>query len=158
MSEYTVRRFDTGDAVAVYELISKTAYTTNSILYEDGYIKEFLKWVEPDMLIERASRTHFYVICDGDTVICSGAIGPYMGREDESELLNIYLLPEYQGMGVGRMIVETLERDEYYLRAKRIVVRSSLNALKFYKRFGYDHVNGEFAIGEDDTFSLEKFR
>lgn len=158
MSQFTVRRFEPKDAQAVYNVISITTHTTNSIVYEPHYIDKFLEWVTPEKLIERASLTHFYVICDRETVVCSGAIGPHLGREDESELLNIYILPEYQGKGLGKMILETLERDEYFLRAKRIVLYSSLNAVKFYRKFGYDHVDGEITIGEEENYPMEKFR
>ena len=36
---------------------------------------------------------------------------------------NIYykvVLPELHKKGIGRMIIETLERDEYFLRVRRI--------------------------------------
>lgn len=41
-----------------------------------------------------------------------GAIGPYWGKEDESSLFTIFVLTDYQGKGVGRRIVETLENDD----------------------------------------------
>lgn len=158
MGQITVRRFEEKDARAVSDMISKTVHVTNSIVYEPQYIENFLDLVSPQKIIERAGWTHYYVVCDGDTVICSGAIGPHLGREDESEFFNIYLLPEYQGRGIGRLIIETLEQDEYFLRAKRIYIHASLNALKFYQKMGYSHVNGEFAIDDDHSYMLEKFR
>lgn len=158
MDRYTVRRFEERDAQAVSDMIAKTAYITNSKVYDSYYIKNFLEWVSPEKIAERASWTHYYVICDGDKIICSGAIGPHLDREDESEFFNLFLMPEYQGLGLGKMMVDTLEQDEFFLRAKRIYVHSSLNALKFYQKLGYDHVNGEFAIDEDDNYMLEKFR
>lgn len=158
MVPFTVRRFQKKDAQAVYELIAKTTRTTNSIVYEPQYIDDFLEWVTPEKIIERASWTHFYVICHGNTVVCSGAVGPYLGHEEECEFFNIYLLPEYQGKGIGKLMVQTLEQDEFFLRSRRVFVRSSLNALKFYQKLGYDHVNGEFHIDDDDTYRLEKFR
>ncbi len=32
------------------------------------------------------------------------------GKEDESSLFTIFVLPEYQGKGIGRKIIETLEK------------------------------------------------
>ena len=158
MERFTVRRFEEKDAQAVTELIATTSRIVNAKVYEPEYIENFLEWVSPEKIIERASWTHFYVICDGDDIICSGAIGPHQGREDESELFNIFLLPEYQGKGVGKLIIDTLEQDEFFLRAKRIYIHSAMNALKFYRKMGYDHVNGEFAIDDEDSYTLEKFR
>ena len=45
-------------------------------------------------------------------------------------------------MGIGRKIIETLEQDEYFLRAKRIEVPASITAFNFYRKFGYDFKNG----------------
>jgi N-acetylglutamate synthase-like GNAT family acetyltransferase len=68
------------------------------------------------------------------------------------------VVPEYQGKGIGRMIIDTLEQDEFFLRAKRVYIHSAMNAIKFYQKMGYDHVNGEIVIDEDDSYMLEKFR
>ena len=33
-----------------------------------------------------------------------------------------------------------------------------MNALKFYQKMGYNHINGEFAIDDEDSYTLEKLR
>ena len=116
------------------------------------------KMFTPDRVIERAGWTHFYVVCDGNVIVGCGAIGPYWGKEDESSLFNIFVLPEYQGKGVGRKIIETLESDDYFLRAKRIEIPASITACPFYKKMGYTYKNGIDIIDEEQLFRLEKFR
>ena len=39
---------------------------------------------------------------------------------------------EYIEKRIGRKIIETLEKDEFYLRAKRIEVPASITACEFY--------------------------
>lgn len=112
----------------------------------------------PSGVIERAGWTHFYVVCDNDSIIGCGSIAPYCEKEDESCLFTIFVLPEYQGMGVGRRIIEILETDEYYLRAKRIEVPASITACDFYKKLGYTYKNGIDVVDEQQIFHLEKFR
>ena len=73
-------------------------------------------------------------------------------------MFTIFVLPEYQGKGVGRKIIETLENDEYFLRAKRIEVPASITACDFYKKLGYTYKNGIDVIDEQQVFHLEKFR
>ncbi|MGN0314297.1 MAG: GNAT family N-acetyltransferase, partial [Fusicatenibacter sp.] len=46
-------------------------------------------------------------------------------------MTSIFVLPDYQGKGVGRKIVETMEADEYFRRAWRTEVGSSLAAVHF---------------------------
>ena len=153
-----VRRFQDADAVEVSALIAKTLRTTNSKDYSPEYIENDVEKLGPEQVIQRAAWTHFYVVCDGDTIVGCGAIGPYWGKTDESSLFTIFVLPEYQGKGVGRTIIETLEQDEYFLRAKRIEIPSSITALNFYKKMGYDHKPGFERPDEEQLYRLEKYR
>lgn len=68
------------------------------------------------------------------------------------------MLPDYQGKGIGRKIVETLENDEYFLRAKRIEIPSSITGCEFYKKFGYNYKNGVNEVDDEGIIRLEKFR
>ena len=61
-------------------------------------------------------------------------------------------------MGIGRKIVETLEQDEYFLRAKRVEVPASITAVNFYRKLGYDYKNGVDRPDEEQIYRLEKFR
>lgn len=153
-----IRRFRETDANEVSALIAKTLRTTNIKDYSSEYIENDVKTLTPEFLIQRAQWTHFYVVCDGDIIIGCGAIGPYWGKQDESSLFTIFVLPEYQGKGIGREIIGTLENDEFFLRAKRIEIPSSITACEFYRKMGYDYKNGINAVDEEQLFRLEKFR
>ncbi len=155
---YTVRRFQNSDANEVTALIIKTLRITNSKDYSSEYIENDVRKFTPEGVIKRAAWTHFYVICDETLIVGCGAIGPYWDKEDESSFFNIFVLPEYQGKGVGRKIIEALEKDEYYLRAKRIEIPSSITACEFYKKMGYTYKNGVDVVDEEQLFRLEKFR
>lgn len=91
-------------------------------------------------------------------IVGCGAIGPYWDKADESSLFTIFVLPEHQGRGIGRLIVETLEKDEYALRAKRIEIPASITGLEFYKRMGYDYKNNVTSPDEEGLYRLEKYR
>ena len=153
-----IRRFTENDAEKVSSLIIRTLKTTNSKDYSEELIKALEKQMQPSHILERASWTHFYVVEDNDTIIGCGAIGPYWGSETESSLFTIFVLPEYQGMGIGRKIIETLEQDEYFLRAKRIEIPASITAVNFYRKLGYDYKNGVDRPDEEQMYRLEKFR
>lgn len=155
---YHVRRFQPSDADEVSALIIKTLRTTNSKDYSAEYIENDVKQFDPEGVIKRAGWTHFYVVCDGDTIVGCGAIGSYWGKEDESSLFNIFVLPEYQGKGIGRKIIETLESDAYFLRARRIEIPASITACAFYRKMGYTYKNGVDVPDEEQLFRLEKFR
>ena len=153
-----IRRFTENDAEKVSALIIHTFKTTNSKDYSQEAINALENQMQPSQILERASWTHFYVVEENDTIIGCGAIGPYWGSETESSLFTIFVLPEYQDRGVGRKIIDILEQDEYFLRAKRIEIPASITALNFYKKMGYNHKPGHELPDEEQLYRLEKYR
>jgi hypothetical protein len=54
--------------------------------------------------------------------------------------------------------VETLEGDEYFLRAKRIEIPASITGVPFYLRMGYHYKNGISEPDEEHLIRMEKNR
>ena len=153
-----IRRFKETDAAETSAMIANTLRTCNTKDYSPEMMEECVASLSPDSLVQRSGWTHFYVVEDEGNIIGCGAIGPFWGKEDESSLFTIFVKPEEHGKGIGRMIIETLEQDEYFLRAKRIEIPSSITAVNFYKHFGYDHKKGFEEPDEEMIYRLEKFR
>ena len=149
-----IRRIEERDAEAVSALISETMQISNS----RDYPPELLRGVPPEKVIERSSWTHFYVVEDGEEIVGCGAIGPYWGKTDESSFFTIFVRPDRQGQGIGRRIVETLEADEFALRARRIEIPASITGLPFYQKMGYSFKPGHEAPDEELIYRLEKYR
>lgn len=152
-----IRMFREEDAAKTARLIAETLKTSNSKDYSEECIEANIASHSAEVLIERAKEGHMYVACDGLHIVGCGAIAGYYGSRTESILLTIFVLPEYQGRGIGRQIVETLEQDEYFLRAKRIEVPASITGVGFYRKLGYDYKNG-IAELDGEVYRLEKFR
>ena len=153
-----IRRLREEDAQAVSELIIRTIRISNVRDYPAELMEELVKAQTPGHVLQRASWTHFYVAEEAGQIIGCGAIGPYWGKEDESSLFSIFVDPGLQGKGIGRAIVETLEQDEFALRAKRIEIPASITGLPFYQKLGYSFKDGRNEIDEEQLYRLEKFR
>ena len=153
-----IGRFQESDAAAVSELIRTTLQISNSRDYPPEIINTLIERETPDHILQRASWTHFYVAEDDSKIIGCGAIGPYWDRQDESSLFTIFVHPDFQGKGVGKAIVETLERDKFGLRAKRIEIPASITGLPFYQKMGYSFKDGITELDEERLYRLEKCR
>ena len=54
--------------------------------------------------------------------------------------------------------METLEQDEFALRARRIEIPASITGLPFYQKMGYSFKDGTNEVDEERLYRLEKFR
>ncbi len=153
-----IRPFKPEDAEETAQVIAKTLRESNSRDYSKQFIESNISSHSSDELIKASKQRHMYVICDRDCIIGTGGIAGYWGSHTESILLTIFVLPEYQGKGLGRKLIETLEKDEYFLRAKRIEIPASLTAVGFYRKMGYDYKNANAEPEDGLMYRLEKFR
>lgn len=51
-----------------------------------------------------------------------------------------------------------MESDDYFLRAKKIEIPSSITARGFHQKMGYVYKNGVDTVDEEQLYRLEKFR
>ncbi|MBO2714596.1 GNAT family N-acetyltransferase [Lactiplantibacillus plantarum] len=153
------RNFKNSDAKEVANLVEETMLTTNIKDYSKEYVENDLKHLTAQDFKDRAKNFHCYVFIN-DTVnkiIAVGSIGAYWGKKDESSLFNIFVSPEYQGRGIGKQLIQTLEQDEYFKRAKRIEIPASITGLGFYQKMGYHFKNGNNSLDDEQLYRLEKF-
>ena len=153
-----IRRFEERDAGAVSALITETLLETNRKDYPEAYLTELTGHMRPEDILSRAAWQHLYVVEEDGALAGCGAIGPWWGREDESGLFTVFVRPAFQGRGLGRAIVETLEQDAFFLRARRVEVPASLTGLPFYLKLGYTYKDGVTEPDDERLVHLEKFR
>ena len=154
----TVRRFQTEDAEEVKNLIVRNFLEVNSKDYGIDVMQKLAKAYGVEKVLQIASYAHMYVFEFENQIVGVGAISSFWGSETESILLTIFVLPELQGKGIGRIIIQTLEQDELYLRANRIEIPASITATEFYRKFGYDYKNGIKELDKEQHYRLEKFK
>ncbi|GEN94617.1 GNAT family N-acetyltransferase [Pediococcus ethanolidurans] len=153
----TYRLFKPEDVNDVAKVIAKTLRISNRKDYSHEYIEADIKSMNAQFFIDKAKQTHFYVFCDADRSIGTGAIGSYWGSTTEYSLFDIFILPNFQHQGIGRLIIETLEKDSYFLKATRVEIPASITALPFYQHMGYMFKDGQHKPDKEQLYRLEKF-
>ena len=153
-----IRRLREQDAQAVSDLIIKTMRISNVGDYTAEMMEELIRTQQPEDVLQKASWTHFYVAEEEGAIIGCGAIGPNWGKTDESCLFSIFVRPDLQKKGIGRAIMQTLEQDEFALRARRIEIPASITGLPFYQKMGYAFKDGKAELDEEQLYRLEKIR
>jgi len=152
-----VRRFAASDAGAVRNIILRGLREINARDYPPEHIGKTCAAFTLERILSQAESAHMYVAVSGAEVVGTGSIAPFWGSLTESILLTIFVLPEFIGKGVGTAIIGALEKDEYFLRAKRIEIPASVTAAGFYRKMGYVPKNGTDPDAEG-LVRMEKFR
>lgn len=153
-----IRRFKHEDAEQVSELVCRNFIEINSKDYLLSEMQALVKAYNAEKISNIASYAHTYVVCDHEKIVGTGSISSYWGSETESILLTIFVLPEYHGQSIGRKIIETLEQDELFLRAKRIEIPASITACGFYEKMGYAYKNENKLLDKEGHYRMEKYR
>jgi len=153
----TSRLFTPSDAKAVANVIATTLRTSNSKDYSTDYLERDIALMTPDFFVEKAKQTHFYVFENENKIVGTGAISPYWTSKTEFSLFDIFALPDFQGQGLGRTIIQTLENDTYFKHATRIEIPASITALGFYQHMGYTFKNNIDQVDDEQLYRLEKF-
>lgn len=152
------RRFKKEDAKEVRNLIVRNFLEINSRDYGLSAMETLAKVYDEEKVLNVASYAHMYVFEFEEKIVGTGSISSFWGSEIESILLCVFVLPEFHGKGIGRKIINTLEQDEFYVRANRIEIPASITATEFYRKFGYDYKDGVKELDDEHHYRLEKFK
>ena len=126
--------------------------------YGEKVIEQFIATHDVKWFQGIAEYANIYVFWNEGKIVGVGAISSFWGSLTESILLTIFVLPELHKQGIGSYIIDTLELDDLFLRAKRIEIPASITAVEFYRKKGYDYKNGVKELDSEHHYRLEKFR
>ncbi len=157
--KFTVRRFVPADAVDVQKIIHRGLREVNGKDYPAERIEEYCACFTTEKIIRQAETAHMYVaVSNSGRILGTGTIAPFWGSKTESILLTIYVLPELIRNGIGTEIIRTLGQDDFFLRAKRIEIPSSITAVNFYRKQGYKFKDGRGIPDEEGLVRMEMLK
>jgi GNAT superfamily N-acetyltransferase len=128
--DVAVRPFCPADAPAVSTIIAITMRRSNSRDYPVDRLEALVDYFTPSKLQLLAAERECLV-----AVAEEGLVGT--AARDGTELVTFFVLPEWQGRGVGTRLLEHLERNSRSAGIERLVVHASVTGAGFYERHGY---------------------
>lgn len=112
--------------------------------YKDAFSPGEIKKLK-DKIEHLDKNTRRLVAKNGDKIV---GVATAVIKEDNNELRTIYVLPEYQGRGIGKKL--WMETKKFFDPTKDIVVNVvtyNQNTIEFYKKLGFVDTGKR---GEDD--------
>ncbi len=136
----TIRKAKASDAGQVSELIYSHMHLF--LIDPDGIGAEnFLKNSTPAGLADFMLQPHInYLLGEYEGIFC-GAVAV----RNNSHLQHLYIVPAFQGRGVGRYLWETARNQAIAVgseagKAGQFTVNAVLSAIPFYQRMGFESV------------------
>lgn len=139
-------------------IIHRCIIEVNSKDYESLDINKFLNEINSEKISSNIISNHFYVAKYYGDIIGMGAVARDSSQESQSYFTSIFINPNYHKMGIGRKIVEYLEKDEWCLNSKLIEIPASKTAHMFYHKLGYEYYTYPPKFKEDGSTIMYKLR
>jgi GNAT superfamily N-acetyltransferase len=144
-----IREFEPRDAEAVSALIRRTMRETNSRDYPLDRLQPLIDYFSPEK-VRRLGQERMCLVAE----IARQLVGT--AALDGTELATFFVLPEYQGQGVGARLLAAIEQQAQMQGITCITVDSSLTGAAFYARMGYLRTGVERAGTAGTQIGMEK--
>jgi GNAT superfamily N-acetyltransferase len=149
MSErVTIRRATVDDAPSISVLIRRALHEVNIRDYGRVLIAEQSKTWTVDGVVARMRNRIIFVASDGDEVVGTAGF-------DGQQARSVFVRPDRHGLGIGSLLMRTIETVAAERGLSRLSLLSSITAQGFYERLGYRAVRDVFH-GAERTILMEK--
>lgn len=116
------------------------------------------KYYTTDKLKEEfKAREKVYVAkINGDIVGTAGIDKSWYNNDGEYWILSVFVRPENHRQGIGTKLIKQLEEYAKTLGAKRIIIPATITGSGFYKKMGYEYVEGKKILNKENMYMMEK--
>lgn len=155
---FTIRRFQSEDQEQVWNLHTVALMQTGAFLHGHGKWDDDFKDIDGHYLKNRGEFLVAEHQTDAKTkiIIAMGALRQM--TEERGEIKRMRVLPEFQGQGLGKVILGMLEDRARELKYTVLQLDTSvlqIAAQKLYQKNGYKEIKRD-AVGGIETIFFEK--
>ncbi|MGO4670077.1 GNAT family N-acetyltransferase [Bosea sp. 2RAB26] len=136
------------DAGAISAVILAALRETNARDYSPDIIERVEKSFSPAAVSELMARRTMFVAMAAEQLVGTASL-------DGRVVRSVFVRPDVQGQGVGKRLIEEIERTARYRGVAVLAVPSSVTAEPFYARLGFTAVRDSYH-GEERTIVMER--
>lgn len=126
----SIRTFEERDAEQVSNVIRDTMMKSNIEDYPLSILQPLHDYFTPSKVNSLASERYCLVAEADGKIVGTGAI-------EGDELKTIFILPPYQGLGIGKKLIGCLEKHAISNQVDKLKVPASISGIGFYEKVGY---------------------
>lgn len=142
------------------EIILSNLYTINIKDHGKEIIDRISANFTEEKIIENfPKRTKTIVALKDNKVVGTVSLDRFLGDNTGKKyiILTVFTRIENHHQGIGKLLLNEIEKYAIEIGAKEIVIPSSIHACEFYRKLGYDYLNGIKEQNEDKEYMLVKY-
>jgi GNAT superfamily N-acetyltransferase len=153
-----IRKFKKTDAVEVSKLIIRNLLEINSQDYPLKSMESLAHHYEPEKIYNLAINRKLFVALNNETIIGTASLANFGTDEKPSYFAsNVFVLPERHHQGIGKKLMQKIERTALANSCTKLSVPSGLTAEGFYLRMGYVYQSGVREVSSEGHILMEKY-
>lgn len=104
-------------------------------------------------------RTKNYIAIEENTVVGTISIDKFRGDLTGTKyiILTVFVKIEKHHQGIGTMLIKKIEDYAKSIGVKELYIPASIYGCEFYRKLGYDYLNGKKELNEDKEYTLVKY-
>lgn len=141
------------------EIILSNMYKINIKEHGKDVIDKISKhFTEDEIKKNFPSRTKCLVALKDNEIVGTASIDKYRGDETGKKyiILTVFVKMQNHHQGIGRKLIENIEDTATSIGCKELIIPSSVYACEFYRKFGFDYLDGKKIQNEDKEYILIK--
>lgn len=141
------------------EIILSNMYKINIKEHGKDVIDKISKhFTEDEIKKNFSNRTKCLVALKDNEVVGTASIDKYRGDETGKKyiILTVFVKMQNHHQGIGRKLIENIEDIAINIGCKELIIPASVYACEFYRKFGFDYLDGKKIQNEDKEYILTK--
>ena len=146
-------------AKEISEIVLSNMYQINIKDHGKDVIDRISKnFTEDEIKKTFPNRTKCIVALKDNEVVGTASIDKYKGDETGKKyiILTVFVKTKNHHQGIGRKLIESIENIAINIGCKELVILASVYACEFYRKFGFDYLDGKKVQNEDKEYILVK--
>lgn len=117
------------------------------------------RFTEEEIKKNFSHRTKCFVAIENNIVIGTASIDKFRGDNTNKKyiILTVFVRIENHHQGIGKMLIQKIEEYAIENSIEEIIIPASVYACEFYRKLGYDYLDGKKEQNEDKEYMLVKY-
>jgi GNAT superfamily N-acetyltransferase len=129
-----IKEYEEQYFVDVFNIVHKTIEEIYPKYYPRSAVDFFHNHHSKENMEKQLPNEFTYVLFENDKLIGTGSLS-------QKEIKRFFILPQYQGKGYGKSLLEELEKNIEHDKYDKFILDSSLSSVDFYLKNGYSYKN-----------------